>query len=223
MKFSSIYFKWEEKHISQLLYEKTSDDVYEAKFRWSYRGESFDFTIKMQLNGKTLSIDFSTGALNENVVKFGLDRSNQTPEPKIISLPYGHNVLLTNGIFVSGIIDHKLSNASAVISLDSYYSFTSVFYGHEAHYDTLTEGSRNNLKEKIYITVSPDISETFFHVSNPVSPFRDYLVDKVIVDLWSGRFENYRDGIYWLNWIPIRLNTGIGMLRKKNSTMPLSQ
>ncbi len=186
---------WEEKHISQLLYENTSDNIYEAKFRWSYRGESFDFTIKMQLNGKTLSIDFSTGALNENVVKFGLDRSNQTPQPKIISLPYGHNVLLTNGIFVSGIIDHKLSNASAVISLDDYYSFTSAFYGHEAHYNTLTDSSRNNLKETIYITVSPDISETFFHVSNPVSPFRDYLVDKVIVDLWSGRFENYRNGI----------------------------
>jgi len=188
---------WEEMHVSELLYEKTSGDgdIYEASFRWSYQGEHFDFTIKMQLSGKTLSIDFSTDPLNENAVKFSIDRSEHTPEPKIICLPYGHNVLLTKGIFVSGIIDHMLSNASAVISLDSYYSFTSAFYGHETHYNTQTDGSRNHLKEKIYITVSPDISETFFHVSNPVSPFRDYLVDKVIVDLWSGRFENYRDGI----------------------------
>jgi len=188
---------WEEKHISELLYEKTSGDgdTYEASFRWSYQGENFDFTIKMQLDEKTLSIDFSTGSLNENVVRFGLDRSKHSPEPKIICLPYGHSVLLTKGIFVSGIIDHMHSNASAVIPLNSYYSFTSAFYGHEAHYDTLTDGSRNHLKEKIYITVSPDIPETFFHVSNPVSPFRDDLVDKVVVDLWSGRFGNYRDGI----------------------------
>ena len=188
---------WEEKHISELLYEKTSGDgdTYEAAFRWSCQGENFDFTIKMQLNEKTLSIDFSTDSLNENGVKFGLDRSELTPEPKVIGLPYGHNVLLTKGIFVSGIIDHMHSNASAVISLNSYYSFTSAYYGHEAHYNTLTDGSRNFLKEKIYLTVSPEISETFFHVSNPVSSFRGDLVDKVIVDLWSGRFENYRDGL----------------------------
>ncbi|MFC2155050.1 DUF5696 domain-containing protein [Acidobacteriota bacterium] len=186
---------WQDKHKAILLDEKDSGEKYEATFRWSYKGQSFDFTIKMQLNEKTLSIEFTTAPGNEKVVEFGFDRSEQTLAPKIIYLPYGHNVLFFRGIFVSAIIDHRVSNASAVVPLEEYYSNTSAYFGHEAHYHTLTDGSRNNLKETMYLTVSPDIRETFFQVDNPVSPYRDFLVDKVIVDLWSERFDHYRDGL----------------------------
>lgn len=186
---------WEAKHATKLLAENDNGETYEVTFRWSYKDKSFDFTIKMQLAGKSLLAEFSTAAQNENVVEFGFDRSEDTPDPKTIYLPYGHHVLFTKGIFISGIIDPMFSNASAVIPLNEYYSNTSAYYGHEAHYHTLTDGSRNNLEEKIHITVSPDISDTFFHAANPVSPYRDFLVDKIIIDLWSGQFENYRYGI----------------------------
>ena len=184
---------WEEKHTSTLLREKDRGDTYEAVFRWSYKGKSFDFTITMQLNEKTLIVNTVTAAGNENVVEFGFDRSEHTPAPKIIYLPYGHNVLFTKGLFISGIIDPLVSNASAVIGLDEYYSGISAFFGNEAHYHTLNDGSRSSLNETLYITVSPDIGDTFFKVSNPVSPYRNFLVDKVIVDLWRGKFKHCRD------------------------------
>ncbi len=186
---------WEEKHSSILENEKNSGDIYEAAFRWSYKNESLRFTIKMQLTGKILTIEFSTPTSNKNVLEFGCDRSADTLSPKIIYLPYGHHVLFSRGVFISALIDHLFSNASAVISLNEYYSNTSALYGQEAHYHPLTDGRRNHLKEKMYLSVSPDITETFFHVSNPASPYKKALENKVIIDLWSGRFANYRDAL----------------------------
>jgi len=186
---------WQNKHKTTLLKEKDSGEKYEATFRWRYGGQSLDFIIAMQLQDKTLVIDYSTAPGNERVVEFGFDRSEQTLAPKIIYLPYGHNVLFFRGIFVSGIIDHRISNASAVVPLEDYYSNTSAYFGHEAHYHPLTDGSRNNLEEAMYLTVSPDIRDTFFQVDNPVSPYWDFLIDRVIVDLWSERFDSYRDGL----------------------------
>jgi len=49
----------EGRHTSQVIEESISEDMYEAKFRWSYAEESFEFTIRMKLKEKTLSIEFS--------------------------------------------------------------------------------------------------------------------------------------------------------------------
>lgn len=188
----------EGKQTSQLLEENTSGGKYKAKFRWGYGGESLDFTVKIWLNDKKLSVEFSTDSFNENVLEFGLDRSEQTPGPKVIELPYGHSVLFTNGIYISGIIDPSLSNASVINPLNSYYSDTSASYAYSAFYRQLSDGSRNNLQETIYITVSPEISETFFHLSNPVSPYRKFLSNKVVVDLWREKFQEDRDDLQTL-------------------------
>ena len=186
---------WEEKHTTELVEEFSSGNTYKAKFRWSYGDESFVFTLKIWLDNKALSIEFSTDSLNESVIEFGFDRSEQTPEPKIIELPYGHNVLFTKGIYISGIIDPFLSNASTIIPLKEYYSETSACYAYSAAYKSLTDGSRNPMQETIHITVSPEIAETFFQVPNPVSIYRSYLSDKVIVDLWRESFQQYRDDL----------------------------
>jgi hypothetical protein len=189
---------WEEIHISELLEETFQRNKYKAKFRWSYKGKSFVFDIKIWLQGKTLRLEFSSPSTNQIVKEFGLDRSEGTPEPKIIQLPYGHNVLYTNGIFISALLDPVLSNASAISPLKYYESLTSAEYGHAAQYDHLTDGSSNNLHETVNITVSPEISDTFYYVANPFSPYRNLLADKVIIDLWRPSFSEYRDDLQTL-------------------------
>ncbi|MFQ6108882.1 MAG: DUF5696 domain-containing protein [Candidatus Aminicenantales bacterium] len=193
----------EGRHTSEFIEENISDDVYEAKFRWSYAKESFDFTVRISLKEKTLSVEFFTDPSSEYVVEFGLDRSEQTPDPKIIELPYGHNVLFTNGIYISGIIDPFRSNASTIYPLKSYHSDHSASYASTAFYHPLTDGRRNSLQETIYITVSPEISETFYHVSNPASPYRNWLTEKIIVDLWRETFQDYRNDL--------QMMAGLGM------------
>ena len=186
---------WEGKHSSELIEEDFSDEIYRAKFRWSYRGEHFDFGVKMWLNGKTLCVEFFADTVIQNVMEFGCDRSEGTPGPKVIQLPYGHHVLFSEGIFISAIMDHFRSNASTIIPLHFYHSDTSAGYGNRAFYHPLTDGSRNSLLEKIQISVSTDISEVFFQPQNPVSPYRYFLMDKVIVDLWRIQFDHCREDL----------------------------
>ncbi len=189
---------WEGRHAVILLEEHTAEGVYQAKFKWAYRAKSFDFTLKMRLNGKTLVVEYSVDPLNGNVVEFGCDRSEKTLGPKIIQLPYGHSVLFFRGIFVSGTIDPLVSNASTIFPQAEYYSAQSALYGWTASYHKLTDGSRNPLHERIHISVSPEIADTFYQPANPVSPFRSFLVDKVIVDLWREKFEHYKEDLQTL-------------------------
>jgi len=187
---------WEDRHVSQLIEESLSEGMYTARFRWSYQGDSFEFTFKAHLEGKRLVIEYASES--ENVIQFGFDRSEQTPDPKIVTMPYGHNVLYTNGIYISGIIDPKKSNASTVLPVHYYYSSTSTYFADGAEYKPLTSGHRNTLKETMVLTVSPEIEDTFYRVSNPVSPFRSYLTRYVILDLWRGSFLECKNDIQTL-------------------------
>ncbi len=189
---------WEGKHSSELLEESYRGNTYQAKFRWSYEGKSFVFSIKIRLQGKALTLEFFSPSTSHIIREFSLDRSEWTPDPKIIQIPYGHNVLYTNGIFISALLDPLLSNASNIFPLKYYESSTSAGFGHIARYDLLTDGSSNNLQETISITVSPEISDTFFYVPNPVSPYRGFLSGKVIVDLWRQSFSECKDDLQTL-------------------------
>ena len=188
----------EGRHHSQVLEEGEASGVYMAKFRWTYNRESFDFSMKIRLEKKTLIIECSADPSKQNVLEFSLERSEETPDPKVIELPYGHNVLFTNGIFVSGILDPQLSHSSSISPLNKRHSPTSAFFASVATYSQLTDGSRNSLQETVYFSVSPNIEETFYRVRNPVSPYRSFLSNRVIVDLWRDSFNDYRDDLQLL-------------------------
>ncbi len=189
---------WEGKHASQLLEETSQGNSYKAKFRWSYEGKSFVFSVKIWRLAKTLAIEFSSPSTSHVIREFSLYRSEWTPEPKIIQLPYGHNVLFTNGIFISALLNPLLSNASTLLPLKYYESSTSAQYGQAARYSALTDGSSRKLHETINITVSPEISDTFFYVPNPISVYRGLLADKIVVDLWRQNFSECLDDLQTL-------------------------
>jgi len=185
----------EGKHVSEVIEESYSNKIYKARFRWSYQGKSFTFLIKISRKGKTLKIEFKTSPKSDNVVDFTLGRSLNTLDSKVIELPYGHNVLFTNGIFISAIIDPLSSNASSIFPLKKYYSNSSCAYGYASLYRPLTDGRRRNLREVIILTVSPEISDTFFFPPNPISIYRKLLSQKIVIDLWRNKFRDYADDL----------------------------
>jgi hypothetical protein len=189
-------YPWESLHSSQLINESQSHDVYTAKFRWTYKNDSLEFTIKISLKGKTLTMEWSSAS--DKVMQFGLDRSEETPNPKIIELPYGHNVLFSNGIFTSAIMDITRSNAYQIYPSKYYYSDKSAYFAPSAFYKERTDKKRNTLKETVYMTVSPKIEDTFYQIPNPVSPYRKLLSRYLIADMWNWSFYNYLD---WLKYL----------------------
>ncbi len=179
----------EDRHEVLLLRETVADDFHKAKFRWIFEGKRFDFTVEVRLEGKTLVLDYRSDS--DAVILFDLLRSEDTPEPKIVDLPYGHKVLFSRGLFTSALLDPRLSNASEVWPTKHYVSSTSASFAPWAFYRTLSDGSRNSLRETVRITVSSRIEDTFFRPDNPVSPYREKLSRYLVVDLWRRSFDAY--------------------------------
>jgi hypothetical protein len=192
------------KHVSQMLEETDTGGVYLAKFRWSYNSDSFIFSVSIKLTDKTLSIEYATDASSQNVRKFSLERSEETPDPKVVEVPYGHNVLYTNGIFISAILDPFLSNASGIYPSNELHSTTSASFGNWVDYYILTDRKRNNLRETVHLTVSPDIADTFYQGPNLYSPYRYSLANRVVVDLWRESFQDYRDDLRALAFLGMK-------------------
>jgi hypothetical protein len=190
-----LFRVWEGQHRSEVLSIEELPNGYRAKFRWSYNRDSFDFTIEVLFNGRTLAISYLTAPGCENVIKFGLDRTESTLDPKIIEVPYGENVLYTNGLFVSALLDLEKSNASRIYSEHQQYSDTSVYFSQLAVYLKKTNGRRNSLKETIYLTISPEINDTFLPLDNPISPYKQEFSNKIILDLWRDSFLDYKRDI----------------------------
>ena len=187
---------WEGLHATQLLSESLSSGVYSAKFRWTYNHDSLEFDIKISLKGKTLTLEWSSAS--DEITLFSLDRSEGTAKPKIVELPYGHNVLYSNGVFTSAIIDIQRSNATQIFPSKFYYSDTSASFASLAYYKERTDKKRNTLKETVYITASPKIEETFYRPPNPVSPYKKLLSRYIIANLQSLKFADYLDSINYL-------------------------
>ncbi len=184
---------WEGRHTCQVLSEGTLGGVYTVRYRWSYRGDWLDFTLRARLEGKTLLVGIES--TSRKVSEVGFDRSEGTPGPRLIDLPYGHHVLYTQGIFVSALLDPSASNASAISSMNDLFSSTSLYYGDIATYEPRTDGNRPILGELMRITVSPKIEDAFFCPANPVSAQRAALAGRVVLDLWEDSFQGCRDAV----------------------------
>lgn len=187
---------WEGRHSVQLVEESYAGEIYSARFRWSYQGDTFEFVIQLQLNGSQLVVDFLSSETNST--EFAVDRSEETPQPRLITLPYGHTVLYTNGLFLSAVADRMISNASTSYPQAAYYSDQSAYYGYGGEYRIDTHGQRHPLRERIYLVASPVIQDTFYKPPNPYSPYRQLLEDKVIVDLWAN-FREYDTALQQLH------------------------
>lgn len=187
-------WNWEGKHNSRLLSESDAGGIYSASFRWTYKGDSLDVFVRMWLEGKTLKSEWTSSSAK--ISMFSLDRTEDTPDPKIVELPYGHSVLFFNGAFISARLDPLVSSAAEIWPMKSIFSGTSAFFSDCASYRALTDGKRRNLKESVSITVSPEIADTFFIPKNAVSPYRKKLSQYYVVDFWSGNFD----------WIKSRLS-----------------
>ncbi|MCX7945230.1 MAG: DUF5696 domain-containing protein, partial [Deltaproteobacteria bacterium] len=176
---------WEHRHKTTILNESFTNGVYSARVIYEYKGDKLEFLLRLYISDKSLVIEYSEIGSYGKVRQFSFDRSENTPEPRIITLPYGHNVLYTNGEFISAILDIHYSNASQIHTPYYLYSSSSAYFGDHAEYLPCTNGNYNMLKERMIISVSPEISDTFYRPSNPVSAYKDELSNKIVLDFWG--------------------------------------
>ncbi|MGQ9471581.1 MAG: DUF5696 domain-containing protein [Candidatus Aminicenantales bacterium] len=194
-----LLYSWEQIHKSEYLGASfDSSGAYVAHFRWSLATDSLEFSLRLRLENKTLCIEAELDSPSEAVVSFSCDRSEATPNPKIIELPFGHPVLFSNGYFVAAILDPFYSRSSWLVPLHQTFLADSAAYGYGAWYFQRTDGHRAMLRERLYLTVSPWIEDTFYVPPLVTSSYRHDLANRVVVDLWADSFRGQEDFLLYL-------------------------
>ena len=97
-----------------------------------------------------------------------------------VSVPYYPGSLWflpREGLFVNALLDWTASAASSQ-------------NGTKATYDALTGGARVALRERALFTAAWNLTEGLPNPPNPPSPWRDFLANKVVLDIWGGAFTN---------------------------------
>jgi hypothetical protein len=174
-----------------LLSATTNADTLTVRWRMSANGATFTYSYTMHIAGRTLVL--RAAAESPLAMQFTLDRSEETPSPVIVPVPYLTlmNVLYSNGVFVSAYGDWERTQASRIYPSDAVFSATSVYYAQFMTFDSLSDGSRNTPDETFFITGSPRVEDVFPSLENPVSPYRALSASRTVVDLWRGSFADY--------------------------------
>jgi hypothetical protein len=130
------------------------------------------------LFGKCLAIDLEI----DEPVASSIDTGGWGPvaRRRMVPVPYftGQlNYLPIENLFVCGFIDWTASGAS---SLET----------HRAHYLPLTDGTRRKVRERVIFAAGWHLAEVLPNIPNQPSPFRGELADRIVLDVWGGRYSD---------------------------------
>jgi hypothetical protein len=150
-------------------------------------------TLRVQIWQKSLVIDVMNRSEQVSEVKFG--QLGNLVEPRTIAVPYltyGSGprpcVLLaragTNHVFASLWLDWYRSNGSEPYAAESTTTSTARVNG-GVRYHARTDGRRNLMFERLFITVSPVFEEVLPTVPNPVGLHAKDAVDRLWQESWG--------------------------------------
>ena len=151
-----------------------------ARWRLQQGTNAVEWTAGYSLRGRSLVVDVSCGGGAAAGIAFG--QVAGLPNPRGIEVPYlmmgrkpGPWIACAGGLFVSVLPDWyhcDFSTVNATVTPptgDRIGLFTGTIY------TPLTNGRRNDLRERVLVTVSPEFADTLPNARNPVSPNRERL------------------------------------------------
>jgi hypothetical protein len=150
-------------------------------------------TLQLQIRQKSLVLDVANATGQATELSFG--RIAEVTEPRTIGVPfltYGGGprpcVLLarasTNHVFASIWLDWYRSNGSEPYAGESVSTNTARING-GVRYLARTDGGRNPMFERLFITVSPRFEEVLPTVPNPVGLHAKEAVDRLWQESWG--------------------------------------
>ncbi len=193
--------------------ELVSCEIQDGKVRavWNYTlldGRAHEVTYQFCLKGKTLVLDtLSSNADNQfEVVSYGEVKGVKCLD--LVQIPYYDYAgnagrpavaLVQAGgqeFFLSGHTDWYLSNASRPQGGQYPFSDKLQFNG-QVMYIPKTDGQRNDVYERFFVTISPVFEEHLPNIPNPKSPWKH--VTGSIIWRAHGASNREKDKQYWYN------------------------
>ena len=145
--------------------------------RYTDDRDSVLINIKSWIEGNTLVVE--TTSPDPKIAALNLGSFSRMQWRRTVSMPY-----LAFGQIM------YLQGSHAFVSLFPDWTFSQAGWMEPrfAHYDPKTDGTRNKVAERVYITVAPHLAGALPNLPNPPSPFLKELSDRVIADIWGGTF-----------------------------------
>ncbi|MFA5864868.1 MAG: hypothetical protein WC975_09285 [Phycisphaerae bacterium] len=166
----------------RMLSSKLENGVYTV--RWRYLQTQWE--ERYWLRGRTLGVDLSCPGGNATGINYGLVAGLR--QPKGIEVPYltygakpGPWIGYGDGLFISVLPDWYHSDFSQTLDHVTEPDKDRIGLLEGTLYVELTDGRRNDLRERILVTVSPEFAETLPNSQNPPSPNRELLAPYMYV------------------------------------------
>ncbi len=168
--------------VAQLLDRRLQDDA--LSFRWHLRRGAAQAEVgyRIRIAGKSLIIEMESDG--GSVERVALGRAENLVAPTLTKVPYltyGGNdprVLEDAGLFLFEQFDWYVSEASSLYGAAEVGADWASFNG-GAVYGTKTDGTRNPLRERLFLTASPEFAEVLPNIPNPPSPMRDMMAHRL--------------------------------------------
>ena len=149
-------------------------------------GQNATVTVTGRMQGKSLVFDVAC----DRPFLRGLDGGGWGPalRRRQVSLPYFSNPIAffaRENLFAGAFLDWTASQAAAQ-------------EGTRAVYETRTDGTRSPLRERLVYVAAWHLAETLPNIPNPPSPYRADLANRVMLDIWGGRFADIQARLHAL-------------------------
>lgn len=159
--------------------------------QWSQNGKGVTCIRRYRIGNQTTTIRIEASIYHKSLVLSlqcdrgvirALDAGGWGPvlRRQQVATPYysGQGFYLpAENLFVNAILDWTDSHATAHDGL-------------RAIYHPMTDGTRNPLRERIVFTAAWHMAEVLPNIPNPPSPFLKQIGDKIVLDIWGGRYED---------------------------------
>lgn len=134
--------------------------------------------ITGQMIGKSLALTVTCDTAK--VTTFDMGTWGPVVRRRQLAAPYYPGAVFylpQENLFVGGFLDWTASAATSE-------------NGSKAYYTPLTDGSRVLLRERAVFSAAWHLAEVLPNPPNPASPWRGFLANKIVLDIWGGTFGN---------------------------------
>lgn len=188
---------------AELVSQTVRSDALEVRWKFSAGDFSQDVIYTLQLRGKALVADVrAADADAENhiaEIRYGSARG--LDNPRLVTSPYynyagGTTVRpafavsgdASTRLFLAGNTDWYRSNASELFAANGIEN-GSVSYNGGARYIARSDGKRNAIADRFFISLSPRFEEVLPNIANPMSPYKAVMAPR----LWTPYGVNDRE------------------------------
>jgi len=158
---------------------KVGDEGVRAVWRYEVEGDAFLVDIGLRIKQKSLIVDVASDTRLVSEVRIGTVAG--LPRPKLVEVPYltlsgamhpseDPAILCTDDLFLSVFMDWYNSDASELFGEKGLAEDGTATCNGGSAYFPLTNGSRNPLRERIFLNISGKFSEVLPTIPNPPSP-----------------------------------------------------